>query len=554
MRSWKFAAALLLAGSVLCQRGDAWNVSPVRNYPGSSFTRSLSIADLDNDGRNDVLLTSDPLSSGAFAGKLVWYRQKPDGELAAPRAIAGGNPNDHVAADLNHDGRTDLVLALGTAYISIYIAQPGGGFVRTDHFRPLDTQWQNSGGNNVVLYDVDGDGQRDIVMFAWHSYAAAFLLDANGKVRSKHGFQVPTQGYNDYAVGDVDHDGIDDLVASSMQGAYREHLMVFGPDGAGGLAVRASWTMGFNGINSVTVGDTDGDGLDEILFAWGGNVPNAWVDRILLNTDLTMAYSDYMEVSDNPTSIIAEDLNADGKDDVAISHNGWYSISTFLQSEDRLLPAQKLGAMTNSWVPNLIAAGDLNSDGCPDTAVANGGDAMMLQVFRGKECVLSPLPTVDYGVELRSNFVQAYPESFPDIYLRLISATLRTYRSGEMIIREPVMHIQLTAVPPYTVSIANMSSEWATCTVESSTPAMALVTCPALAWANESSSPKMDFNLYLSSTAPTQVHVNAWVTSGGLDRGEIWDTNIKNQGARMYADFTAGPKLNLDAARQRAKP
>lgn len=554
MRSWKLAAALLLAGVVLCQRGDAWNVDPVRNYPGSSYTTSLSIADLDSDGRDDVLLTSDPLSSGAFKGKLVWYRQKADGELAAPVVIAGGNPSDHVAGDLNGDGRTDLVLSLASAYISIYIAQSGGGFVRTDHFRPLDTQWHNSTINNVVLYDVDGDGRRDIVMFAWYGYAAAFLLDGNGKVRSKRGFHVPTQGYNDFAVGDVDHDGIDDLVASSGQEAYAEHLMVFGPDGAGGLAVRASWTMGFNAINSVTVGDTDGDGLQEILFSWGGNVPNAWVDRVLLNTDLTVAYSDYMEVSDIPTSIIADDLNADGKDDVAITHFGWYSVSTFLQSEGRLLPAQTMRAMTNSWHTDLLAAGDLNSDGCPDMAVANGGDAMILQVLRGRECAISPLPTVDYGTTLRTYYYQT-SQDFPDIRGRVVAATLHAYETGEMKVRDPVMHIRITAVPPYAVHVVNTSSQWGLCTIQENHGPTALVVCAPNAWANEFSSPKMEFVANLDATIPTKVRIEAWATSGGVERGEVYDTDMKNQRATLYADFDALPgRLDVDALRARAKP
>jgi hypothetical protein len=534
MKQGKAAVAMLLVGVLLCQRGDAWNVDPVRDYAGSSYSTSLSIADLDSDGRQDVLLVSDVLSSGAFAGKLVWYRQQADGELAPPVDIVGGSPVDHVAADLNHDGRTDLVVAYRFS-LSILMAQADGSFLRSDHERPLDSGWQNSGLNNLVLYDVDADGQRDIVMFAWYGYAAAYLLRTDGTVRSSHGFPLPTQGYNDFAVGDVDHDGIDDLVVSCGQGTGH-HLMVLGPDGAGGLAVRADWSTSGNGISSVAVGDTDNDGLQEIVFAWGGNAPNAWMDRILLDTSLNIALYSGADVKDVPTSVVAADLNADGTDDVAMTHNGWYSIGTMIQSKGELLPEQLNRAMTNTWQPDVLAVGDLDSDGCPDMAVANGGDTMMLQVLRGRECAISPLPTVDYGVTLRTHYSQAYSE-FPDIRSRVVTATLRTYRSGEVLIRDPVMHMRITAVPPYTVDLASTQSEWGLCTIEGNHSASAMVVCAPNAAANEFTSPSMAFAAILDPGVPTRVRIEAWATSGGVERGEVYDKDMKNQRATLYADF-----------------
>ena len=550
----KVMPALVLAGMLLVQRSDAWNVDPVRNYPGSSNTSSLSIADLDNDGRDDVLLISSALSSGEFAGKLVWYRQQADGELATPVAIIGGAPSDHLAADLNHDGRTDLAIAQSHSMVTL-LAQPGGGFVRTDYPIPDIYQWLNAD-TNVVLYDADADGQRDLVLFARHSYAAIYLLDAQGAVRSSRTQRVPTQGYSDYAVGDVDHDGIDDLVLTSMQEAHAEHLAVLGPDGSGGLATRASWSTGFNGINSVAIGDFDADGLKEIIYTRGGNAPSALVHRLLLDPDLNVAVMHTMDGFQIPQSVVAADLNSDGLDDAAVMHAGWYSIGLYSQWQGELLQAQRMPAMTNSQDPGLMAVGDLNSDGCPDIALANAGDSMILQVFRGRECVISPQATVDYGIELATSFFQTYPGEFPDLYMRRVGATLRTHRGGEMLIREPVVHMRLTAKPPYTVNVAGTHSEWGTCTIEGNASTTVLATCTANASASERHAPNMEFSLYLEGQVPTRVQVEAWASSGGATRGEVFDTDMKNQRATLYADFAA-PRAwppDLDALRRKIKP
>ena len=108
---------------------------------------------------------------------------------------------------------------------------------------------------------------------------------------------------------------------SSSGQDIREHLVVYGPDGQGGLRVRAAWTNSVP-INSIAIGDFDHDGLQEILFTVGGNSP-AYVSRLLLDPDWNIVLFESMDAGQIPSGLVAGDINGDGLDDAALYNDGW---------------------------------------------------------------------------------------------------------------------------------------------------------------------------------------------------------------------------------------
>jgi hypothetical protein len=537
----KLGSAALLAGLLLCQRGYAWNVLPEIGFPKgfSGMPLSVSVDDFNNDGRKDVLMTMEPgATSATYAGTVMLFSQQANGQLVGPYVAYRGTPAvDHEAADLNHDGRTDLVVAHGFG-VTTMIAQPGGGFVRATYDLPADRPgWHNAGWNNLVLYDVDRDGQRDIVMFAWYGYAAAYLLNPNGTVRSSHGFRVPTAGYNDFALGDVDHDGKEDLVSSSGQG-LNEQLVVYGPDGLGGLAVRASWTNGYDAPNSIAVGDFDHDGLQEILFTVGRNSP-AFMSRMLLDPDLNIVAFDSLDADQVPAGLVAGDINGDGLDDAALYNNGWYGLGVFLQSEGRLLPMNQFSIKSNTWDPDALAIGDVTGDGCPDLVMGDYDGTYLLQVVRGTACNVSPLPTVDYGMVLHAWPVKPIAD-LPGGYDRYFTATLNVYSGDQLKIKEPTVYIRLTALAGYKVKIAGTATQWDACSIAESTETSALVVCSDQFWTTQRYSPRRDFSVALDPLTDTKVRIDTWVESGGASRREIHDTNPRNQSVTKIVSFIGG--------------
>jgi hypothetical protein len=136
-------------------------------------------------------------------------------------------------------------------------------------------------GVNVVLGDLDGDGGGEIVTGAgpgavFGPHVRAFNYDGSSVSPvsgvSYFAYGTPRWGVN-VACGDIDGDGIDEIVTGAGPGAvFGPHVRGWDVDGGPasaipGVSYFAYGTLKY-GVN-VACGDVDGDAIDEILTAPG---------------------------------------------------------------------------------------------------------------------------------------------------------------------------------------------------------------------------------------------------------------------------------------------
>jgi trimeric autotransporter adhesin len=76
---------------------------------------------------------------------------------------------------------------------------------------------------------------------------------------------------------------------------------------------------------------------------------------------------------DSPISIVAADVNGDGKLDLAVANSGSNNVTILLGNGDGTFTAAASPA--TGMAPNSLAFGDFNGDGIPDLAVANAGSS-----------------------------------------------------------------------------------------------------------------------------------------------------------------------------------
>lgn len=120
----------------------------------------LASGDLDGDGRADMIVLS---SLGG--GSLTLVRTSGLGTFDPPQEIAiAGGPSSVAIGDLNGDGRPELVTANANGSNIAVLRNNGAGGGLAGRFDPPEFISVGVSGGGVAIDDLDGDGDRDVVV------------------------------------------------------------------------------------------------------------------------------------------------------------------------------------------------------------------------------------------------------------------------------------------------------------------------------------------------------------------------------------------------------
>lgn len=147
----------------------SFTAGPTQLFAGGSLIEKVFVGDFNGDHKLDLLV---PVTVAA-GRELLEFLGNGDGTFASPRVVLGpflsfSDTSLLVGvADLNHDGRTDLVQRNGildnpTATFSVFLAQPDGSFTLQNNYSPYSGEPLDSGD---FLADFNGDGNLDIAAF-----------------------------------------------------------------------------------------------------------------------------------------------------------------------------------------------------------------------------------------------------------------------------------------------------------------------------------------------------------------------------------------------------
>ena len=219
---------------------------------------------------------------------------------------------------------------------------------------------------NCVLTDVDRDGDLDVVFSGLPNGTIAgqvevWLNDGRGFFTDASATLIPVGTSANYvAAGDLDGDGLPDLVLASYSDTSTEPKRILWNDGAAGFSLQRLFPM--NTIEAVHLFDADGDGDLDILFSGGL--------KFLYRNDGNRLLTQVPFPSNNqlyaygPVSI--GDIDADGDQDVIIAGTIFKPFVLLNDGQGRF--TESPGWVHGTWQQGIyrFAFADLDGDGDQD--------------------------------------------------------------------------------------------------------------------------------------------------------------------------------------------
>jgi Calx-beta domain/FG-GAP-like repeat len=369
---------------------------------GSPFTaarglRALRMADLNGNGDLDIVAVNYDANNvsvllGNGSGGFVAASGTP--------ALVGSAPVDLATGDFNLDGKLDVVTANSSNGSSVSTLLGDG----TGHFQTAT--FIASGGSTpraVITADLNGDGRSDIICANQESHNVAILLSTATNTFVQGTGYVVGQIPRSLALADFDHDGNLDL---SVGASIVSVLMGKGGGVFNGIPITR---VDFNPAQGIASGDFNGDSKTDMAVSdaggvisllgdggggftraghFGGSAPSSFIAAADLNGDTKL---DLITASGgagstvgvmlglgngtfgsqrnfpigssggSPMSIATGDFNGDGKIDVATSNYGAANVTVLLGDGNGGLLAPTANLIFGQTP--FVAAGDFNNDG-----------------------------------------------------------------------------------------------------------------------------------------------------------------------------------------------
>ncbi len=386
--------------SDLATTASGWNAEVIATIDQSYGGWDVEIGDADNDGLNEILITGCPDSKLAVIKKS---NKNWDMTILA-EDLAQTHPNPGMGltvkvVDLNNDGKNEIILGTGqehggTAWF--YLLQTDGKIL-TKKLALRPDYNTSSFTHNFAIKDLDGDGLNEVISaYCGGGEIIRYDIDRElNQIESRKIHHLSGSG-EESMIADVDNDGEQEYLTSNSFRHKAAKVEIYEFDETGELVIPARIILeGFDGRGcfyaSLTVGDVDNDGSNELIVGWKeeqkinkGTVLGYKVDSTACKV-YTFAHQDEtLDLSYFEKMMEIADVDNDGKNELVLSTRG-DNVSEFISSDHHgyvfMFKVDDQGAVSRELLVDLnekyaesswLAVGDADNDGENEIVLATG--------------------------------------------------------------------------------------------------------------------------------------------------------------------------------------
>jgi hypothetical protein len=326
---------------------------------------SVAVADFNGDGNLDIAVanrSSNDISvllgkgNGTFATEVKYSA-----------GTGGPDPDSIVAADVNGDGKPDLIVAdLGTHSVSVFINTGTGTFNAAVVY---------SVGNSptaVAVADLNGDGFPDIAVTNSADNTVTILTNSGSGTFTATGLYATDTTPSDVVIADFNGDGHNDL-AITNQGSNDVSILL--NQGSGTFAAAKNYCVAnasgactsASPVSLVAI-DLNGDTIPDLAIAGSSST----VSTLLNNGSGVFSFTSIVSTSQQPESIAAGVYGTGTNPSLVVADYSTNSFEIYSNNNGSLSPTPL--SYLSGTKPMAIAVGDFNNDKKLDVVVANNAD------------------------------------------------------------------------------------------------------------------------------------------------------------------------------------